>query len=184
MTSKVLTLVIGCLCTPLWACGPDPQRVIEQVDIVASPAQVAQVLQHAEWMPRWHPQVQTVSTHASVTSTAEGAQETVRSLQLRNGWTLQETLRKHADAAVLEDSFMQGGSFPVSQYRGVIRLKVAPDQQHVTVTWTGRFNNQANQMEAPPGQDNATAVASIAAFYRSGLQGLKVFVETQALASP
>lgn len=177
---QFILLVIGCVCPPLWACGPDPQRVIEHIDIVASPSQIAQVLQHVEWMPRWHPQVQAVSVRPAHTDTAEDAATTIRSLQLHNGWTLQETLRQHADTAVLEDSFMQGGTFPVSQYRGVIRLTVAADQQHVTVTWTGRFNNQANLLEVPPGQDNATAIASISAFYRTGLQGLKVFVETQA----
>ncbi len=47
------------------------------------------------------------------------------------------------------------------------------------MTWTGRFYNKANKVDAPAGEDNATAVKAIEGVYDAGLPNLKKVIEAQ-----
>ena len=78
------------------------------------------------------------------------------------------------------DYQMTDGDFPVSNYRGVMQVKAGATPKETTVTWLGRFNNQANMLDAPEGKDNAAAIAAITAFYEHGLAGLKTYAESSA----
>lgn len=69
------------------------------------------------------------------------------------------------------------GVLPVSGYRAIMQVKAGPGAGESTVTWTGRFYNKANSMEAKPGEDNPTAVAAINGIYDAGIAGLKKLLE-------
>lgn len=156
-------LLAVCMLRPVWACGPTPQKVVEAVEIAASANAVRTLLQQPDM--RWHPMIEAVALPPDST----------RHIQLRNGWTLVESLRPSADEAVLEDSMLQAGSFPVSQYRGLIKLRVL-SAQRVNVSWTARFNG-LNTLPDATGQNSAAGNAAMTEYYRQGLAGLKRYLE-------
>lgn len=169
---------LACLYVPLvYACGPTPQKVVASIEVHAPAASVMQVLSRPESMTDWHPMVQEISVTPAVSVGEANAVIRHRVMRLRNGWALQEDLRQPGKSTVVEDSLMSGGSFPVSQYRGVLELRPSADQATVTLVWSARFNNRANLLDAPQGQDNATAIAAVTTFYQQGLQGLKHYLE-------
>ena len=162
----------------VFACGPTPQKVVETIEIHAPVNAVLEVLKHPELMPRWHPMVEKVATTPALSLSEGASPEQRRELMLRNGQTLHERLRQPGKPTVVEDSLMAGGNFPMSQYRGVLEVRPSDKGDVVTLVWSARFNNQANLLDAPAGQDNATAIAAVTAFYLKGLQGLKHYLET------
>lgn len=159
-----LLLGIGML-KPVLACGPTPQKVVEQVEISTSAHAVRNLLQQSALRAQWHPMIQAVALQPDNT----------RHIQLHNGWTLVESLRPSADDAVLEDSMLQAGNFPVSQYRGLIKLRVL-SAQRVLVSWTARFNG-LNTLPEATGQNSAAGSEAMTEYYRQGLAGLKRYLE-------
>lgn len=161
-----------------FACGPTPQKVVETIEIHATVNAVVEVLKNPELMPRWHPMIEKVVMTPALSLSEGASPEQHRELLLRNGQTLHERLRQRGKPTVVEDSLMAGGNFPMSQYRGVLEVRPSDKGDVVTLVWSARFNNQANLLDAPAGQDNATAIAAVTAFYLKGLQGLKHYLET------
>lgn len=68
---------------------------------------------------------------------------------------------------------MESGDIPVSNYSNVISVVPNLVKNETKVVWIARFNNKANLMQAPAGQDDATAIAAIEQFYDAGLSALK-----------
>lgn len=179
-------MVSGCLLawtcvwiSPVAACGPTPQKVVEQLEVQLPVALVQARLAQAPSLVVWHPMVREASQQPVAAAVSHGTGMRLRrTLQLSTGWWLQEDLRTPLTPGVVEDSMMAAGSFPMSQYRGVLEVRPAGDAGRSLLVWSARFNNQANLLDAPAGQDNATAIAAVTVFYREGLQGLKQYLET------
>lgn len=163
-----------------FACGPDPQKVVESIEVSAPVERVIETLRHPEIMPQWHPMIQDVHQPSTLPLTTEVDNPATarREIVFRNGWVLHEELRMPYKPEVIEDAWMDGGSFPVSQYRGVLQVKPTDHPGKVLLVWTARFNNRANTLEAPPGQDNAAAIAAVTDFYHQGLVGMKQYIES------
>lgn len=176
---RVVAAILSLTSANLMACGPAPQRVVETIEVFAPMSQVIEVLQQPEAMVQWHPMIQTVKPLPSLplSDHEDQPQTTRREIIFNNGWILKEELRSPYKPEIIEDSWMLSGNFPVSQYRGVLQLKPTTSPDKTMIVWTARFNNQANLLEAPQGQDNATAIAAVTAFYRQGLTGLKRYLE-------
>lgn len=160
-----------------FACGPTPQKVIETVTIQAAPEKVWRILDRFDAIAQWHPDVE---KSASVQKFGEDADAPHRLLTLKNGQTLEEKRRLLPSGEMKLDYQMTDGDFPVSNYRGIIQVKPGATPSEAIVTWLGRFNNQANMLDAPAGKDNATAIAAVTAFYEHGLAGLKAYAESSA----
>jgi hypothetical protein len=88
-----------------------------------------------------------------------------------------EKLREVNDAEMKIDYKMVETSLAVSNYRAVMQVKAGPGAGESTLTWTARFYNKANSMEAKPGEDNPAANAAINALYDAGVTGIKNAVE-------
>lgn len=177
---------LGLLCF-LWmplanACGPTPQKVVEQIHIALPAGQVLAALQSSTQRAALLPAaIQVTHLRADLRQTRFG-----------NGWTLIEQVRlpenrllqaeteqptMHPQSVseqsqLIEDTQMQSGSFPVSQYRGVLKLQALSAHESVLI-WSARFNNKANLLDAPSGQDNAAAVSAVSQYYREMLGAIK-----------
>ena len=160
-----------------FACGPTPQKVLKKVTINATTEQVWRILDRFDAIAEWHPDVE---KSASVQKFGEDADTPHRLITLKNGQTLEEKRRMLPTGEMKLDYQMTDGDFPVSNYRGVMQVKAGATPKETTVTWLGRFNNQANMLDAPEGKDNAAAIAAITAFYEHGLAGLKTYAESSA----
>lgn len=156
--------------------GPSPQKVVKEVVIKAEPAKVWAVVKDFGGIHKWHPAVADTRLEQRK-DTESDATLPHRILTLKDGGSIVEKQREANDADMKLDYKMVEGAIPVSNYRAVMQVKAGPGAGESTLTWTGRFYNKANSMEAKPGEDNPTAVAAINGIYDAGIEGLKKLLE-------
>lgn len=156
--------------------GPSPQKIVKEVVIKAEPAKVWAALKDFGGIGKWHPAVAEVKLEERKDNESD-AVLTHRIITLKDGGSIVEKLREAIDAEMKLDYKMVEGTVPVSNYRAVMQVKAGPGSGESTLTWTGRFYNKANSMEAKPGEDNPTANAAINGIYDAGLAGIKKYLE-------
>lgn len=170
----------------VWACGPSPQKATEEVVIQASVNVVWQQLRDFAKVQEWHPAVLVSELAEGVDANQQPFKQ--RTLHLKSGGVFVQKQRyTEAEMQLGSDSYKLGtvmlsGDMPVSNYSDLITVKPGSQANQTVVTWVGRFNNQANAMQAPEGQDDAAAMASVKSFYQLGLAGLKQAVESQSVS--
>lgn len=158
--------------------GPSPQKVIKEVTVKAEPAKLWAVVKDFGGVHKWHPLV--ASTKLEDRKDTESDQTLVhRTVIFKDGGKMVEKLREVNDADMKIDYKMVETTVAVSNYRAVMQVKPGPGAGESTLTWTARFYNKANSMEAAPGEDNVAANAAINAIYDAGVAGLKKMAEGQ-----
>lgn len=175
--SKVVVFLACLVSFNAFACGPTPQKVVKEITIKADAKSVWEIIDRFDAISQWSPDVQSSTLVKKMDD--EGAPATFRTITFKNGSTLEEKRRTIANGQMKLDYQMSNGDFPVSNYRGVMQVKEGDVKGETIVTWTGRFNNKANTLAAPPGQDNETAINAISSFYDNSLAGLKAFAENK-----
>jgi mxaD protein len=159
------------------ACGPTPQKVSKEITIHASPDKVWAEIKDFGNVGTWNPLV--MRAVVKQVNGEESKPTLYRELTLQDGGKMLEKLRETPDDEMKQDIRIEETTLPVSNYRGVMTVNATANANESVVTWIGRFNNKANLMDAPVGQDNATAVAAISNFYELGLAALKKKLESQ-----
>lgn len=175
---KCLRIAFFALCLiPIsaMACGPSPQKVTKEIVIKAEPSKIWAILSDFGAMQKWHPGVLSVDVESKVD--ADGKKTLFRTLKLKGGGSLNEKQRETQLDEMKLGVVMLEGDIAVSNYSDAITVKPSIIHGESLVTWVGRFNNKANAMHAPSGQDDATAIAAVNSFYGAGLQGLKSVLE-------
>lgn len=157
--------------------APSQQKVIREVVIRADAAKVWAVVKDFGAIHHWHPAVASTTTETKADET--GAMLLHRTLTLKGGGTLLEKQTIHSDEEMKLEYRIVEGVLPVSGYRSNMVVKAGPNTGETTVTWTGRFYNKANKVDAPVGEDNATAVKAIEDVYDAGLPNLKKVIEAK-----
>lgn len=170
----LFTLVLASL-SSAHACGPTPQKVSKEITIHAPPDKVWAVVNDFGGVAKWNTQIANVRTKEAVDETGKPTQ--YREIILKDGGIILDKLHETPAAEMKQDVRIENTTLPISQYRGVMTVKQGENPDDSVVIWTGRFNNQANLMDPPAGQDNATAIAAISKFYDAGLEGLKKVIE-------
>lgn len=172
---RIVTCILSAFPLLAIACGPSPQKVTKEMVIKAEPAKVWALVSDFGAMQKWHPDV--LASTLESKPDAEGKTVRTRTLTLKNGGSITEKQREtEADEMKLGAVLVQG-DIAVSNYSDAITVKPSLVAGESVVTWVGRFNNKANLMQAPVGQDNSTAIAAVEARYNVGLQGLKSQLE-------
>lgn len=176
LISLTAVILLAAITTPnALACGPSPQKVTKEIVIKAGPEQVWAVVSDFGAMHKWHPNV--VDTVLERKSDAEGKETSYRTLRLKDGGTIIEKQRETQVGEMKLGVVMMQGDIAVSNYSDALTVKPGHSESETIVIWVGRFNNKANAMQAPAGQDNATAIVSVARWYDVGLLNLKRVVE-------
>lgn len=157
--------------------APSQQKVIREVVIQAETAKVWALVKDFGAIHQWHPAV--VNTSTETRADESGAVLLHRTLILKSGGTLLEKQTIHSDEEMKLEYRIVEGVLPVSGYRSTMVVKAGPNTGETTVTWTGRFYNKANKVDAPVGEDNATAVKAIEEMYDAGLPNLKKVIEAK-----
>ncbi len=175
---RSILAIAAALLTPALAMahGPSPQKIVKEVVIKAESAKVWAALTDFGAIAQWHGDVAEIKVEDRKDNESE-AVLTHRTVTFKDGLYIVEKLREAKAEEFKLDYKMVEGTVPVSNYRAVMQVKPGPGEGESTLTWTGRFYNMANSMEAPPGQDNPTAVAAINKIYDAGLAGLKRYLE-------
>jgi uncharacterized protein YndB with AHSA1/START domain len=152
--------------------GPTRQKVTEQVIIDAAPAVVWARIGNFDALKDWHP---AVAESPADKGNAEGS---VRSLKLKGGGALTETLEAH-DAARMRYSYRakDGGALPVTNYTSTISVRGEGGKS--VVEWRGAFYRGHPNNDPPPDQNDDAAVRAITGVYQGGLANLKKIVEVK-----
>ncbi len=157
--------------------APSQQKVIREVVIKATPEKVWGMVKDFGNIQKWHPAVESTTTETKADESGE--QLLHRTLTLKGGGTILEKQTINSDEEMKIEYRIVEGVLPVSGYRSNMVVKAGPATGDSTVTWTGRFYNKANKVDAPKGEDNETAVKAIEGVYDSGLANLKKVLEAQ-----
>ena len=157
---------------PGLAHGPTRQKVSEKVTIEAPADAVWAKVKNFNALKDWHP---AVAESPSDKGNAEGS---VRTLKLKGGGTLVETLESY-DEAQKKYSYRakDGGALPVTNYTSTI--SVSGDGNSAVVEWRGAFYRGYPNNDPPPDKNDEAAVKAVTAVYQSGLANLKKLVESQ-----
>lgn len=177
VTAALISVIFSPLCAS--ACGPSPQKVTKEIVIKAPPEKIWALISNFSAMQKWHPDV--LSSVLETKTDPDGKAVNYRTLTLKNGSTTIEKQREMQAGEMKLGTVMVQGDIAVSNYSDAIAVKPSIIKGESMVTWVGRFNNKANLMQAPVGQDNATAIADVESWYDTGLQGLKENVEKSHL---
>lgn len=165
-----LTAALICLAGPCLAHGPLPQKVVETVTIDRSPDAVwKQVKDYSDM--RWHPAVE------AVTADRGNDVGSVRTLSLKGGGTVMETLERYSDPGrSYSYKLSNEGPLPVSNYRSTLTIHPV-DGGSSKVEWSGTFMRADRSNKPAPDRDDQAAVRAVTGVYRSGLDALKRLVE-------
>ena len=141
------------------------------MNIKASPDAVWAKLKDFNGMPGWHPAV------AGSSATNGNSEGSVRTLKLKAGGELVETLETYNDAEKkISYRAKDGGGLPVSNYASTIQVKPGESGGSV-VEWRGSFYRAFTNNNPPPGQDDEAAIKAITDVYKGGLANLKAVAE-------
>lgn len=150
--------------------GPTRQKVTEQVTLDAPPAAVWAKIKNFDALKDWHPAV------ASSPADKGNQEGSVRTLTLKGGGTLIETLEAYDDAKMRYSyRAKDGGALPVTNYTSTISVR--PDGGKSIVEWRGAFYRGYPNNDPPPDQNDEAAVRAITGVYQAGLANLKKIVD-------
>ncbi len=153
-----------------WAHGPTRQKVVESITIDAPAVKVWAKIKNFDALKDWHPAVE---LSPSDKGNAVGA---VRTLKLKGGGALVESLEAHDDAAMKYTyRAKDGGALPVTNYMSTIA--VTEQGGKAKVEWRGAFYRGYPNNDPPPDQNDEAAVKAVTGVYQSGLANLKKVVE-------
>jgi len=156
---------------PLHAHGPTRQKVVEKITIDAPPAAVWAVVKNFDALAKWHPAV------AESPASAGNSEGSVRTLKLKGGGGLTETLERYNDAGMsYAYRAKDGGALPVTNYTSAITVS-AGDGGKSVVEWRGAFYRGYPNNDPPPDQNDEAAVKAVTGVYQAGLANLKTLVE-------
>lgn len=175
MTVTLIAVIFSPFCAS--ACGPSPQKVSKEIVIQATPAKVWALVGEYSAMQKWHPEV--LASSLEIKPDEDEKTVIYRTLTLKNGGSIIERQRETQAGEMKLGAVLVHGNLAVSNYSDAITVKPSLVAGESVVTWVGRFNNKANLMQAPAGQDNAAAIAAVDAWYDAGLTNLKKVLEAQ-----
>ena len=153
--------------------GPSRQKIVETVDINAPCAKVWSKVgnfQDMSWLPL-------VAKTEGQGGNEKGA---TRTLTLKNGGVIEESLEKHDDQAMMyfyRINHVDVKVLPVTNYSSWLSLKPGEGDK-CTVEWKGAFYRGYPNNDPPPDLNDDTAVAAVTGVYKVGLEGLKKSVES------
>jgi carbon monoxide dehydrogenase subunit G len=170
--TALLASVLLAASAPGLAHGPTRQKVSEKVTIEAPADAVWAKVKNFNALKDWHP---VVAESPSDKGNAEGS---VRTLKLKGGGTLVETLESYDDAQKKYSyRAKDGGALPVTNYTST--LSVVADGGKSVVEWRGAFYRAFPNNNPPPDQNDEAALKAVTDVYRGGLANLKKMMESK-----
>lgn len=156
------------LSSSVFAHGPTPQRVDEQINIDADVANVWKKVNAFDQLDKWHPAVESITMQ----------DETTRIVSLKSGGDITESLdesdaeRHYIGYRLLTENIE---AIPVSFY--TIGIEVEAAETGSKVSWSGRFYRADTGNFPPENLNDEAAVKAMTEYAKSGLKGLKDSLE-------
>lgn len=175
MTRFTRFTMVLILLTPVLvaAHGPSRQKVVEEVEINASPEEVWAIISEFCSIKDWHPMVTDCESDKGTEV------DSVRVITLENGAAVKEQLARHfPDRRRLQYMMIEPNpeAFPVNTHGTGITVREGASGGSV-VEWKGAFYRAFPGPNPPPELSDEAGRERISAFYRSGLEKLKQLAE-------
>jgi hypothetical protein len=120
----------------------------------------------------WHPAL------AGSTTTNGNSVGSVRTLELKGGGSITETLEGYSDVDKRYNYRMtEPGPVPVTNYTSTLQVKPGSADGTSLVEWRGAFYRGFPNNDPPPDKNDEAAVAAVSGIYKAGLGNLKALVE-------
>jgi mxaD protein len=149
-------------------------HVHKSITISASAAKVWHTAKDFNGLNNWHPAVAKDQIVEGDNNTA-GAE---RLLTLKDGGTIKEKLLSFDDAGRTFKYSIVEGVLPVSEYTSKFTVTSA-GKNNCVVTWSGTFKRKNVGDNPADNENDKTAVDTIGAVYKAGLDNLKKIVEAK-----
>jgi hypothetical protein len=155
--------------------GPTRQKITETVEIGVPCTKVWTAIgnfQDASWLPM-------VAKTEGKGANEKGA---TRTLTLKNGGVIEESLEKHDGQAMsyfYRIDHVDVKVLPVTNYSSWLSLKPGGDKK-CTVEWKGAFYRGYPNNDPPPDLNDDAAISAVTAVYRTTLDALKKSIEAGA----
>ncbi len=175
---KHKSLILSLLLVPAlsFAHGPSRQKVVEEIEINASPAKVWEIINDFCSIQDWNPEIKKCNADKG------SAIGSVRTIEFANGEQVTEKLFKHdADNMKILYAMEQ-----LEQGRVIKGLPVATLSTTTTVTdnggkskvqLKGAFYRSFSGPQPPPELTDAACIEAVTKLYKSGLENIKALAE-------
>lgn len=165
LMTACLSLTIG----PAMAHGPTPHKTDETVVIDAPFDAVWEVVADFGSIAKWHPAVRAVRL---------GEDGKTRTLTLEGGDIIEslDVVSRERGVVAWRMDEPNPAALAVSSFNDKLRI-TAEDDTHTSVQWIGRFYRADTSNFPAEGQTDEAAVADMSRHVKTGLDGLKRFVE-------
>jgi mxaD protein len=174
MKLQVLALLLGAALIHGTALAdpPKPLRVVESVEIKASPDKVWAAIKDFDGLNKWHPGFAT----DQIVSGGNGQVGSVRKLTIQDGPSFTEKLLAFDDAGRSYRYRIIESPLPLAHYVSKITVRSAGGGL-TKVIWSGTFQRKNTADNPPEAESDAGAIKLIKGVYRGGLDNLKKMLE-------
>lgn len=149
--------------------GPSRQKVVEEIEINASPEKVWGIIGEFCSIKDWDPVI-------TACESDNGSQpESIRTITLENGEQVKEKLIKY-DPESFKIQYMMvepnNKAMPINTHGATLMIK-SSDSGGSVVTWKGAFYRSFPGPNPPPDQTDEAGKKMITELYKSGLENIK-----------
>ncbi|MCZ6802645.1 MAG: SRPBCC family protein [Proteobacteria bacterium] len=173
---KQIILSILLIPTLVFSHGPSRQKVVEDIEINASPDKVWGIIKEFCSIQDWHPGIK------SCTADKGSEIESVRTIELENGEKIKEKLykldtkNKKIQYAMLK---LEGGrvvkDLPIATHGATIT--VSENGSGSKVQWKGAFYRSFPGQQPPPELSDVACIEAVTKLYKTGLENIKALAE-------
>ena len=147
-------------------------QVKQTVELDIPPTEAWDIISDFARLQDWHPAI----VKSEIIAGTNAVPGTIRHLTLANGATLDEMLTVFEPQNKKLEYTIVAGEFPASDYRSTLTVEAGVVPAESRVTWMGFFNPKDRSAKPAPGEDDATATATVDSVYSSGLNALESIV--------
>ncbi len=168
-TIKIIIVSLSLLPVLVLAHGPSRQKVVEEIEINASPDKVWEIIADYCSIKDWNPAI-------TACESDNGSQpESIRIITLENGEQVKEKLVKY-DPDTFKIQYMMiepnTKAMPINTHGATLMIKPG-DSGGSIVTWKGAFYRSFPGPNPPPDQTDEAGKKIITELYKSGLDNIK-----------
>jgi len=174
MKAQVLAALLGAALVQGTALAdpPKPLKVVETVEIKASPDKVWAAIKDFDGLNKWHPGF----SADQITSGANGKAGAVRKLTIKDGPSFTEELLAYDEAKRSYRYKIIESPLPITGYVSTVAVRGEPGGI-TKVIWSGTFKRKNTSDNPPEAESDAGATKLVTGVYRGGLDNLKKMLE-------
>ena len=170
MKRTLVLLTLGALAAGTAVADPPKTlRVVESVQIKASPDAVWAAVKDWDSLNKWHPGF----SSDEIVSGGNGKVGSVRKITVKDGPSFTEKLTAFDDAGHSYRYIIVESPLPITDYKSKVLVRPGKSAGMTEVVWSGTFKRKNTSDNPPEAESDAGALKLVKGVYRGGLDNLK-----------